>query len=106
MKVQVTKKSIRNNYRCVPIGYCNAYYLLRGLYPNYYTSGVYGWNSDVYIINGIAIVTGYRPFGIRLPYGIVNSLESQAKQAIEADDLEALERIRTEFLAMCVKDAE
>ena len=105
MKIKETRKSIMNRYRCVAIGYCDAYYLLHGFYPTYYTSGVYGWNADVYIINGVAIVTGYRPFGTKLSYGLVDRLNHQAKKAVEADDLEALEEIRTEFLNICIKVA-
>lgn len=107
MKAQVTKKFIRSNYRCIAIGYCNAYYLLRGLYPAYYTAGVYGWNADIYTINtNVAIVTGYRPFGTRLDYAIVDSLERQAKKALEDGDLETLERVRNKFMALCIKAAK
>lgn len=35
---------------------------------HHYTAGVYGWNADIYCIEGggkfFAICTGYRPFGI------------------------------------------
>ena len=107
MKVQVTKKFIRRNYRCITIGYCDAYYLLRGLYPSYYTAGVYGWNADIYTIStDVAIVTGYRPFGTRLDYAIVDSLEQQAKKALEDNNVETLERVRNKFMDLCIKAAE
>lgn len=107
MKAQVTKKFIRSNYRCIAIGYCDAYYLLKGLEPAYYTAGVYGWNADIYKIStDIVIVTGYRPFGTRLDYARVDGLNQQAKEAMEADDVETLERVRNKFIALCVKAAE
>lgn len=44
MKVKVTKKEIRENYKnVISVGYCELQYLLRGKNPNFYTSGIYGW---------------------------------------------------------------
>lgn len=65
MKVRVTQKQIKEGYdKILIVGYCDLYYLLRGLDPRYYTCGVYGWNSDIYHYdNRVAICTGYRPFG-------------------------------------------
>lgn len=65
MKVKVTKKEILESYcQVISVGYCDLWYLLKGKDPNFYTCGVYGWNADIYDLgNGIALVTGYRPFG-------------------------------------------
>lgn len=65
MKIKVTSKQIKEGYdKIISIGYCGAWYLLRGLEPRFYTCGVYGWNADIYDYDyNIAIVTGYRPFG-------------------------------------------
>lgn len=63
MKYRVTAKEIRQeaNYRkTVSAGYCDLWYLLSGREANAYTCGVYGWNFDVYDVNGITITTGYR----------------------------------------------
>lgn len=64
MKFKVTRKEIKENYRCVSVGYCDLQYLLRYLSPIAYNSGVYGWNFDVYTFEqystNIAICTGYR----------------------------------------------
>lgn len=48
--------------------------------PDYYTAGVYGWNSDVYVIDhSTVIVTGHRPFGnIELPREVINTLNKCA----------------------------
>lgn len=65
MKIKTTQKQIKNNYKnVISVGYCNLWYLLRGQNARFFTSGVYGWNADIYEINSnTVIVTGYRPFG-------------------------------------------
>lgn len=63
MKYKTTRKSIVNGTpaaRLVCAGYCDLQYLLWGHSPVAYTSGVYGWNFDVYEVYGITICTGYR----------------------------------------------
>ena len=44
------------------------YYLPSFSISTHYTAGAYGWNADIYCIEGggkfFAICTGYRPFGI------------------------------------------
>ena len=86
MKVKVTKKSIINNYRHVYVmDETKANTIFYGQSPAYYTSGVYGWNCDVYIIDSDTVVTaGYRPFGDRLP------------EAIEKDMIKKATRVREE----------
>lgn len=65
MKVRVTKKQILDNYcNVISVGYCDLQDLLQFRSADYYTCGVYGWNSDIYDVGcGVAISTGYRPFG-------------------------------------------
>lgn len=65
MKTRTTKKAIMTSYRnVIKVGYCDLQQALKGLEPNYYTAGVYGWNADIYVIdNDTVLVTGYRPFG-------------------------------------------
>ena len=61
MKYKTTAKAIREfSDNPVSIGYCDASYLLQYHSPNAYTSGVYGWNFDVYEVYGVTICTGYR----------------------------------------------
>lgn len=64
-KEKITKKQIMNGFKnIISCGYCEIQSLLQYKEANYYTTGTYGWNSDIYIINkDTAIVTGYRPFG-------------------------------------------
>ena len=82
MKAQTTKKAIMNAYEnVIKVGYCDMQDALKWREPNFYTAGVYGWNSDVYVINyDTVIVTGYRPFGnIELPRDVIDTLNKCAK---------------------------
>lgn len=82
MKTEITKKAIMNGYRnVIKVGYCDMQAALKWRAPNFYTSGVYGWNSDVYVIDyETVIVTGYRPFGnIKLPRDVVDTLNKCAE---------------------------
>ena len=61
MKYKTTAKALREdacNLRSA--GYCELQYLLTNHNPIAYTSGVYGWNFDVYEVYGLTICTGYR----------------------------------------------
>lgn len=64
-KRRVTARCIREAERAgrptVRVGYCDLQGVLSGIDPDYYTTGVYGWNCDVYNIAGLTICTGYRP---------------------------------------------
>ena len=80
MKFKTTRNEINQNYyRVICIGYCDAQYLLQGKNPIAYNAGYYGWNADVYDVNGVAIVTGYRPWGnIRPDYNTIKKYEDEA----------------------------
>ena len=84
MKFKTTKKQITNFYNTIiKTGYCSISYLLHYQEPNAYTSGTYGWNTDIYFINNIAISTGYRPFGNISPnYDLVDKYEKQARDIV------------------------
>lgn len=64
-KHRVTARYIRETQKTgqptVRVGYCDLQDALRGIDPDFYTSGIYGWNCDVYNIAGLTICTGYRP---------------------------------------------
>lgn len=82
MKTKVTKKAIMQAYEnVIKVGYCDLQDALKWREPNFYTVGVYGWNSDVYVIDcDTVIVTGYRPFGnIELPREVINTLNKCAE---------------------------
>lgn len=83
MKFKTTKKAIMANYvKVIEIGYCDLQYLLNYKSPIAYTAGVYGWNADIYDFGGVAIVTGYKPFGnIHPNWEIVEKYEKEAMGA-------------------------
>lgn len=110
MKVQTTKKAVKNNYRkIVCVGYCDLQTLLTLEEPFAYTAGVYGWNANIYDLNGIALVTGYRPFGDISPsWELIEKYEQKAKQVIDSiynyeERKEALKALIQGFLEEVVK---
>lgn len=61
MKFFVTRPQVKKNYyRILCCNYCAMQYLLMGKYPIAYNAGIYGWNYDLYDLDGIALLTGYR----------------------------------------------
>ena len=113
MKIKVTKKEIVENYNnVICIGYCELQSLLNYENARFYTCGVYGWNADVYEINGsTVIVTGYRPFGnIKVDYETQRKYEAEA-QRIQCDysikyeaRIEALKKLVNEFVTMAINN--
>lgn len=64
MKEFATRKEIKSRFNTIiHTGAANLQNLLAHKNPDYYWSGEYGWYCDIYIINGIAICTGYQSFG-------------------------------------------
>ena len=58
---KITRNNI-NKMNMVALGYCQAQAALDLFGTDYkigYNAGVYGWNYDLYRINGVDIVTGY-----------------------------------------------
>ena len=86
MKTQVTKKEVLANFNVYAVGYCELQiaFKVAEMEPIYYTAGVYGWNADVYILKGSAIVTGYRPFGEKLDPLKVKEVERYAKEIAQS----------------------
>lgn len=81
MKTKTTKRTIMHAYEnVIKVGYGDLQDALKWRKPDFYTAGVYGWNSDVYVIDyATVIVTGYRPFGnIELPREVINTLNKCA----------------------------
>lgn len=85
MKYKTTKKATQNNYRnIIRLGAVELYYLLKFIEPIAYTSGMYGWNADVYDFDNVAIVMGYRPFGNISPdYEIVEKYNQLGREICE-----------------------
>lgn len=86
-KTKTTAKAIKGSYKkCYSAGYCDLQFLLSRIEPLYYHAGVYGWDYDVYIIDDVAIFTGYRypSSGIKhIPYEITEKYDKQAKKIID-----------------------
>ena len=81
MKFKTTMKKIKEeNNKIIRLGYCDAHTLLSCSQPIAYTCGVYGWNADIYKINGVVIATGYRAFGnVKPSRELINYYEEKAK---------------------------
>ena len=89
MKLQTTKKAIKNNfYTVISIGYCDAQYLLYFKDPFAYSAGINGWACDYYQIKNTCISTGYSPIGERAPYELLNELEHKAGEIIRDSSIE------------------
>ena len=84
MKFETAQKAIKANYgKIIKVGYCRLQFLLNCERPIAYTTGRYGWNADIYDIDGVAIVTGYNPFGNIYPdYDICQKYEKVAAEAL------------------------
>ena len=83
MKLKATRKEIKANFNtiiCVP--YCGLQTLLNYESPIAYTERREGWAADIYDMGGgVAIVTGYAPFGnIRPSYELRKRYETSAEK--------------------------
>ena len=101
MKTKVSRKELTRYYNCIGVGYCALQSLLNYFSPQYYNSGVYGWNFDAYTFGDVAIITGYRNVPNFADYQIVQKYEKMAenlqKQNYEIRRSEA-ERLLNEFI--------
>lgn len=104
IKFKTTKKEMMyQSNHIIKLGYCQAQHLLYSYQPIAYTTGVNGWNSDIYFINGHYISTGYRPFGtITPPYEMVNKYDELARAIV--DDYNKTWDDRKEQLQFLVTD--
>jgi chorismate mutase len=85
MTFKTTKKQTMAIYRkTISISYCALQHLLARRNHIAHTEGVYGWNANIYDVgNGVAIVTGYRPFGNISPdYDLVREYDKRARELI------------------------
>ena len=103
MKYKTTRKAIvAGSPRLVSVGYCDLSTLLRYHSPIAYTSGMYGWNFDVYEVYGLTICTGYRGMPGRTANNI-RKYEQAARDALErldyTDARAEIERLLEEFCA-------
>ena len=83
MKLQTSKKAIKNGFKTVlSVGYCSAQNLLYFKSPFAYSCGIYGWSCDYYQINNVCISTGYSPIGTNVDYSLLRDLELKAEKIV------------------------
>ena len=81
MARKFTNKEVKNwGIPVLSIGFCGIQTLLNHIGRDGWTeSRAYGWRSDIYIINGVIISTGYAPVsGIKVPYELTKKYEDEA----------------------------
>ena len=90
MKARTSMKKITDNFNKVfYCGYCDLYYIYYATEPQFYNTGIYGWNCDIYAEytarGSVAITTGYRNTrGQRIPAELIAKYTEKA-QAITAE---------------------
>lgn len=101
-KIKATKKEMRQNYRILSIGYCDAQYLLNYKSPVAYSTRAEGWACDYYDIDGVIVCTGYdtiKDKNTKLDYAVLREYE---KKAQEANTAEETNKLLKEFIALCI----
>lgn len=112
MKLSTTQKAVKNAFRYViAVPYYSMPHLLYNKNLLAFNFGKYGWNCDVYDMgNGIAITTGYRPFGnVKPARGVCNTYDDLAAAICYSDTLTGeekhvkIEKVRQDFLKEVLK---
>lgn len=94
MKYKTTAKALKAGYyKIISAGYCDLQHLLDYRSPIAYSAGVYGWNFDVYEVDGVCIATGYRGMPSKnadnYTYNLIRAYDDKAQGKI-AEEREAL----------------
>ena len=105
MKYKTTAKELKAGYyNIIEVGYCDLQNLLKYKSPVAYSSGTYGWNFDVYDINGIAIAAGYRGMpsknSLKNNYALIREYEEKAKLCTTEEQRDVL---IAEFISKAIK---
>ena len=110
-KRKITRKELKGFKNIISVGYCSLNYLLMYKDANFYNTGVYGWNYDVYVINSdTLIVTGYRPVkgNIKPDYSVIDHFEQEAQNIYNNLDInfenkkKEIEKILNRFIEVCL----
>lgn len=106
MKYKTTGKALKEGYcKIISVGYCDLQGLLSYKNPVAYAAGYYGWNFDVYDINGVAIVTGYRSMpskNSKADYKLIREYEAKA----EGKTAEEKDVLINEFIAKATQEVK
>lgn len=89
MKTRTLQKHVRAEFSTIiKVGYCRLQHLLNYENPIAYTTNAYGWAADVYDVgNGVAIVTGYAPFGrVQPDYNLCKDYDARAMNILYSHD--------------------
>lgn len=87
IKSQVTRQWLKQAFpKIYACPYCSLQTLLKFEAPFYYLTRKEGWAADVYVIDDVAIVTGYAPIGKEITYHTIKHLEHTA-QLLENDNI-------------------
>ena len=112
MGFRVTQKEIKANFsKIISVPYCGLQNLLNCESPVAYTARREGWAADIYDMGGgVAIVTGYAPFGnIRPAYELLKRYEKQAESIRNtsplswSDHRKKLRQLANEFIQEVAK---
>lgn len=84
MKTQTSMtRFTKSGYKVFRCGYCDLQYIFRGIEPDYYNTGVYGWNCDIYLFDRLVITTGYRNMrGRPIPEQLIEKYSAIAKEIV------------------------
>ena len=88
MKLQATKKQMRQHHRIISIGYCDAESLLNYQEPFAYSAGINGWACDYYYANGVLLSTGYSPLSNKNTkdgYKVIRDYNDKARTIVHSD---------------------
>jgi len=105
-KIKATKAEMRQNYRILSIGYCDAQNLLVYESPVAYSVSTYGWACDYYDINGVIISTGYNPLpnkNMKNDYKLIREYEAKAQKAQSREEHKKILNELLELLKVGVK---
>lgn len=103
MKQRITRKEVKQRFsnKIVAICYCCAQQLLSKRQPSWvWYSDTWGWYCDIYLIDGVAVTTGYKPFGTDINLDKLNVLEKQAFMAYRNNDNDKLSQLDDEFIKL------
>lgn len=104
-KFRTTKKDVMQyNKNVICLG-CNVLKSLTYEYPESYTCGVYGWNSDNYRVdNDTMIIYGDRPFGNITPdYELIKKYNTLAA-AVDVNNYEKAKKQFNELTKKFIKE--
>ena len=101
-----TSMKITNRFKRVFSCYAgDLEHIFKGVEPDYYNAGGYGWNCDLYVDHGnnLIICSGYRNTkGVTIPEELINKYTAKAKKISNTfnwnEAKEHLETNRVDFL--------